>query len=82
MDGDLFGDLYKCDLNGTYRYVLGPVEGCRAPKLVKGLLTWRNGKQIPQVVPEYNVVTPLIESHAHLPEIGLKNRFSYLHINA
>jgi len=33
-------------------------------------------QQIPQVVPECSVVTPLIELHAHLPEIGLKKRAS------
>ena len=28
-------------------------------------------QQTPQVVPEYSVVTPLIEPHAYLPEIAL-----------
>ena len=29
-------------------------------------------QQIPQVVPEYSAVAPLIEPHAHLPEIWVR----------
>ena len=48
------GIYYKCDLNGTYRYVLGAVGGYRTLTLFRGLLAWWNGNKYrkPQVVSE------------------------------